>query len=88
MAHNFDESEEESARRLAQNGNEDRGPKCSHHPVNFVTKIDEIRNMFRECYCTDVVYNETAMLSNTTTLVSLPSQLQYSEVYHTRTTVS
>ena len=57
-------------------------------PCELCDKIDEIHNMFRECYCTDMVYKETAMLSNTMTLVSLPSQLQYSEVYHTRTTVT
>ena len=43
---NFDESEEERARRLVQNKNEDRGPKSSLHPVNFCDKIDEICNMF------------------------------------------
>ena len=57
-------------------------------PCELCDRIDEIRNMFQERYYTDVVYNETVMLSNTMTLVSLPSQLQYSEVYHTRTTVS
>jgi len=43
MAHNFDESEEERARRLAQNGNEDREPKCSHHAVNSVTILMSMR---------------------------------------------
>ena len=31
MAENCDESKEEKARRLAENGNKNREPKCSHY---------------------------------------------------------
>ena len=41
MAENCDESKEEKAKRLAENGNKNREPKCSHYHVKSVQWIQE-----------------------------------------------